>query len=91
MSRRGHISIKVRLQVLVELPADQIILIEHISRSIMSGKPETQAPFGHLNLPQRPVGVVRFSKAAVLNSITATAETQTDRRKCFRLETADRE
>lgn len=47
----------------------------------MSGKPETQVPFGHLNLPQCPVGVVvRFSKAAALDSITATAETQTDRR-----------
>lgn len=36
--------------------------------------------FGHLNLLQCPVGVVvRFSKAAALGSITATAETQTDR------------
>lgn len=47
----------------------------------MSGKPEAQVPLGHPNLPQCPVGVVvRFSKAAALNSITATAETQTDRR-----------
>lgn len=67
--------------MLVELPADQITLIEYIWRSIMSGKPETQAPFGHLNLPQCPVGVVvRFSKAAALDGITAKAETQTDRR-----------
>lgn len=37
-------------------------------------------PLGHLNLPQSPVGVVvRFSRAAALDSITATAETQNDR------------
>lgn len=66
VSRRGHFFFtKLWLLVLVELPADQITLIEYIWKSIMSGKPETQAPFGHLNLPQRPVGdVVRFSKAA---------------------------
>lgn len=42
---------------------------KHILEIHMSGKPETQVPSGHLNLPQCPVGVVvRFSKAVALDS-----------------------
>lgn len=48
---------EVRLELL-ELPANKITLIEYIWRLILSGKLETQVLFGHLNLPQCPVGVV---------------------------------
>lgn len=55
-AKKGRIWLKVEL--LSELPADQITLIETHLKFHMSGKPETQVPLGHLNLPQSPVGVV---------------------------------